>query len=186
MKKSLIIPFIVPFLVTAVSLCSADETTTNHVHKLAVDRHAAQKDREDVHNQDLKPKSKYDLRDLGGDRRENSHKHVHNHGRNHDRKAKSRYDLRNIDGRDHRDAHRHDHGHAHKHDLGDAHKHKHGAAHVHDHGDNPGSHDDHSHAAHGHDSGSHDDHGHQGHGHDHGHGGHEHGYDRVWDVGISG
>ena len=174
-KKLLINLFIFLFVMATGSLLSnADEAAIAQSQELSPDRHADQKGRKDVHRHDVKPKSKYDLRYLDGDRGGDSHKHA----RNHDHKAKSKYDLRSINRHDHRKGHIHEQGHAHKHDHGDAHKHDHVDAHVHDHGNGPGSHDDHGHQGHGH------DHGHGG--HDHGHGGHEHGYDRIWDVGISG
>jgi hypothetical protein len=118
MKKGLIILLILFLSVTNGSLSNAHEVTIAQSHELSADRHVDQKDGKAVHSHDVKPKSKYDLRDLDGKSRK--------HGHNHDHKAKSKYDLR--------DAHRHDHGHAHIHDHGDAHKHKHDDAHVHGHG----------------------------------------------------
>lgn len=151
------------------------------------------------HNHDRKAKSKYDLRDIDGKRRGDSHGHLHQHGDNQDNKPKSKYDLRDLNGKrggivdkhghDNKDAHVHDHGHDHKdaHAHDHVHKHHHaGEAHHDDHGD------DHHHHHHGEAEGH--DHGHAGHEHGHGHDdgdGHNHdegegGYDRLWDCACCG
>ncbi len=171
MKEALIIPFVLFSLATWSSWSSADQGTIPQSHELSRDRHAQQDGLKHGHSHDVKPKSKYDLRNIDGIRGGDGHKHVHEHGHHHDLKAKSKYDLRNTDRHDHGAAHRHYHGDAHKYGEGDGHKHEHGDAHLHDRGNGHGAHDDHGHA---------------GHGHGHGHGGHEHGYDRVWNIGISG
>jgi hypothetical protein len=132
MKKTLMILSILPLMALSGSLSYAQKATSAQTHELSADRHEDQKSRKDAHSHEVKPKSKYDLRDLGGDRRWNSHKH------------------------DHRDAHGHDHGDAHKHDHG--HAHKHGDSRVHDHGGGPETHDERGHEGHehGHGHGGHE------------------------------
>ena len=62
MKKALIILFILFLLATGVTLSNADEATIAQSQELSADRHADQEGRKDVHGHDVKPKSKYDLR----------------------------------------------------------------------------------------------------------------------------
>ena len=110
MKKALIILFILFSPAIGATLSNADQATIAQNHELSRDRHAQQEGLKHDHSHDVKPKSKYDLRNIGGKRGGDGDKHVHKHGNNHDHKAKSKYDLRSIDKHDHRDAHGHDHG----------------------------------------------------------------------------
>jgi hypothetical protein len=161
MKKALIILFILFSPATGAALSNADQATIPQSHELSRDRHAQHDGLKHGHSHDVKPKSKYDLRNLDANRGADAHKDVHKHGDKHDHKAKSKYDLRDTD--------RHDHGKAHSQEHG------HGDAHLHDRGNGHGSHDDHG-----------DNPGHEGHEHHKGFGGgHDHGYDRLWQVGCS-
>ena len=153
------IPFILFLLATGSSLANANEAKNVQDHELSKHRHADQNMGKHAHGHDRKQKSKYDLRDLGGNQKRDGHAQGHKHGHKHDHKAVSKPDLQHKDSHDHGEA-RHDHGDSHKQDHGDGHN-PHGAGH-----------------------GSHDEHSHEGHGE--GHGGHEHGYDRLWGIGVSG
>lgn len=158
MKKILIVPFILFSLATVSSWSNTNDAKIAQSNELSKHRHADQTThKQHARSHGHKPKSKYDLRDLGGNQNRGSHergnKHSHNKGDHHDDRA------------------------AGKHGSGDNGGHNPGNAHQHDHGDAPESHED------GHSS--HDNPGHEEHGHDNGKG-HDHGYDRLWGVGVSG
>ncbi len=131
MKKILIIPFILFALATLSSWSTANDAKIAQSHELSKHRHADQNNtRKHAHKYDLKQKSRYDLRDLAGKQKGDSHGHGHKHGdkdgHNHDHEAVSKHNLRDKGG-----------GHAHE----DAHQ---------SHEDGHGSHDDHGHEGHEH------------------------------------
>jgi len=125
MKEALIIPFVLFSLAAWSSWSNAEQATMPQGHELSRDRHAQQDGLKQGHSHDVKPKSKYDLRNIDGKRGGDGHKHVH------------------------------DHGNTHHHDHGDARMHKHAGTDLHEQDNHHGGHDGHDHGhgdhAHGYD-----------------------------------